>query len=867
MRCIVALLAMVLPFMLVGQFSDNFSDGDFTNDPVWEGDEEKFIVDNGLLRLYDDEAGTAWLATESGIVHHTQWEFWVRLAFTPSDNNHARIYLVSNQKNLTGPLQGYFIQIGKTGGDNKRIYFYRQDGEHLEELMAGSMNIAEATNNILRLRILRDGAGNWEFMADPSGGAMYVMQGHAFDNTYTTTSWFGIVCRYTVSNSRRFYFDDFYAGEIIPLEAPSVKNVQVVTANTLDVTFSGMLDHASAVNAMNYVVDGGVGHPLVVAFDDEHPSVVRLLFGDSFQENHLYTIGISGVANPDGQLMDAWEGQFVHYVSSLFDVVFNELMVNSRPEVALPPHDWLELYNTTELPLNLEGWVLQHGSTQRELPRAVLPPKGYLVLCTEEAYELMQGYGNVAAVPGLSATALTIGGTDLVLWDDRGNLISFVSYNSLWYRNPAKAQGGWSLEKIDPYNFCQGAENWTASVNENGGTPGMQNSVFGSNPDQSPPRLLRAAPLDSLNVRLTFSEPMDRRFLEDVQHYAIDHDIGRPLSVEPLLPDLARLDMLLPGPLQPGVIYTLTVSGLLTDCAGNNISQRQCPLALAEKAAAGDLVINEILFNPPDFGARYIELFNPSDKVFDLADFVIASEDTLEHLLTTVQNISQEGFLFFPGDYVVLTADTAAVKRTFLSPAPDAFMQLAAMPRMTNAGGIAVLATRGHQQIDKLIYTEDMHVPLLTSAKGVALERLSPNRPTQDVFNWHSAAASAGFGTPGYRNSQHLVHHANKDTSFSLGQKIFAPDGSGHNDVLNIFYTLEQPGYVANIRVFDSRGRPVRLLVQGKLLATSGVINWDGTNDAGLKASVGLYIIHVEVFNTSGNVHHHKLTAVLAGQL
>ncbi len=852
--------------MLHGQFTDDFHDGDFTADPPWVGDHDKFIIDNGMLRLYDDASGTASLATHSSVVHHTQWEFWVRLAFTPSDNNHVRIYLVSDRSSLNEAVNGYFLQIGKTGGDNKRLYFYRQDGDVSVELMAGSMNLADATNNILRIRVTRDGFGNWLFMADPQGGQMFIIQGEAFDNTYTGTSWFGILCTYTISNNRRFYFDDFYVGEVIPGEPPRVERVEVSSPNTLDVHFSSILDRATAINAANYYADDGLGHPLVVSFDEQTPNMVRLLFFEPFEVKHLYSIYISGVESHGGQPMEDWQGVFFYYVSDLFDVVFNELMVNSSPPVSLPPFDWLELYNTTHLPLNLSGWELQHGTTRRELPHAVIQPKGYLVLCTETAFDFMQGYGNVVAVPGLSATALTIGGTELSLWDDQGRLVSFVHYSDTWYRDPAKSGGGWSLEKTDPYNFCQGAENWQASTDPRGGTPAMQNSIFGNNPDLTNPRLLRAAFTDSLTVRLTFSEPMDRELLSIPDHYVIDNDAGQPIKVLPVLPDCSQVDILLHEPLQQGVLYHVEVSNVFTDCAGNPISNRSARLAVPEVPGTGDLVINEILFNPPDYGARYIELFNHSGQVFDLADLLIASHDTIDDVLTTIRVISENNHLIFPGDYLLLSNDTAAVRRTFLTPDPDAFIELLSMPRMTNAGGIVVLLTKSLNIIDRLVFTEDMHLPLLASVKGVALERLNPGLPSQDASNWHSAASSVGFGTPGYKNSQHMAFEPNTLVSFSVDSPVFAPDGSGQHDLLLITYSLDEPGYIANVSIFDSRGRMIRRLEQGKLLATSGVIRWDGTDEYGLKSPIGPYVIFIEVFNKYGVVQNHKLTAVVAGR-
>lgn len=865
MRILIFLFCICAPAILFSQFHDDFSDGDFTNDPPWTGDGDKFIIEAGMLRLMDTGPGMAHLVTESAVMNHTQWDFWVRIAFTPSDNNHPRIYLTSNTSDLKAPLQGYFLQIGKTGGDNKRLYFFRQDGSETSLLMTGSMNIADGTNNVMRVRVVRDGIGFWKVCADPTGEQMYIPQGEVFDNTYTETAWFGIRCTYTASNSNRFYFDDFRVGEIIPEDPPTVKGIQVITPNTLDVLFSRIITPSSAIIPQNYYVDNGLGNPLVAAFDEQNPNKVRLLFADNFMENRLYTIYISGVQSPDGQVMEPYEGNFVHYVSQRFDIVFNELMVNSRPEVALPPFDWLELYNTTELPINIKGWVLQHGTTMRELPEAFVPPRGYLVLTTEAAFPYMKEYGNVAAVPGLSANALTIGGTRLVLWDSDQKLVSFVEYTDKWYRNPAKSSGGWSLEKMDPYNFCQGVENWKASEDPRGGSPGTTNSVRTDNPDLSPPRLLRAGIIDSLNVVLWFSEPMDDAKLWVTDHYGVDYDIGNPLKATPVSPCFSSVHLHLAEPLQKNVIYIVSVSEELTDCAGNKITNTTARLALPYLANNNDLIINEVLFNPPYFGARYVELFNRSTFVFDMSDYLLASEDTLENVLITLQNISEDSFLLFPGDYLVLSADTSAVKRTFLTPSPDSFLELDGMPRMTNAEGIIVLANKSHHVIDRIHYSETMHLPLLSNVKGVALERIHPDRPTGDRFNWHSASASSGFGTPAYQNSQHGTHSGPEGVDVEVVPAVFAPDGSGTDDLLHIHYSVEEPGYVANVSIYDSRGRLVRKLARGELMAASGVFTWDGTTDAGQKAAIGVYVLHLEFFNKKGSVRSVKRTAVLAG--
>ncbi len=862
------LVLLFSALQLFGQFTDDFSDGTFTENPPWVGDQDKFIVDNEMLRLHDqDEAGMAYLATQSQMVHNTQWDFWMRLAFTPSDNNHARIYLVSNQSDLSGPLDGYFIQAGMTGGDNKRLYFYRQDGEEETLLMEGSMNLATTTNNILRVRVTRDMTGNWTISADPEGESMFVPQGEVWDNTHALSLWFGIRCTYTKSNSTRFYFDDFRVGEIIPEDPPVVNHVEAINKNALDVVFSRVVKPATAENINHYFVEDGVGHPMVASLNPERPNIVRLLFFSDFDENHVYPIRISGVDSYDGQLMEVFEGSFIHYVSNRFDVVFNELMVNSRPVVSLPPHDWLELYNTTDIPVDLDGWILQHQNTRRTIPKATIQPKDYLVLTTEEALPYLLPYGHVVAVPGLSANALTMGGAQLLLWDDDENLVSFVHYSDRWYNDPSKADGGWSLEKIDPYNFCEGAGNWTVSEDSRGGTPSAVNSVFDENPNLSTPDLLRAGFLDENRIMLHFSEPMDEASLSSVLHYQLETDIGHPDSVMPRMPDFSKAALYFHNHLADDVIYTLKVSEHMVDCAGNPIGRREVPVAVPQLAKRSDIVINEVLFNPPAGGARYVEIFNASGKVFDMQDYILASKDTILNMYETVRYLSEESYLLFPEDYLVLTNDVPAVKNTFMTPDPEAFLEMDGMPRMTNAGGVTVLATRGQRAIDRLVFSEDMHLPLLANTKGVAIERVCPLSPVQELSNWHSASAAAGYGTPGYQNTQYLNHSISMDTNVTLEPKVFAPDGSGHHDLLNIHYAMNEPGYVANIRIYDRNGRLVRNLVQGKLLATSGVITWDGVTDKIQKAPVGMYVVHVEAFNHQGEVLSHTLTAILAAQL
>jgi flagellar hook assembly protein FlgD len=140
--------------------------------------------------------------------------------------------------------------------------------------------------------------------------------------------------------------------------------------------------------------------------------------------------------------------------------------------------------------------------------------------------------------------------------------------------------------------------------------------------------------------------------------------------------------------------------------------------------------------------------------------------------------------------------------------------------------------------------------------KRVALERLSASRPTQDAGNWHSAAQTAKFGPRTYKNSEST--ETGQTSNIEITPQVFSPMQMVTNDVVNILYHFDTPGYVANISIYDARGREVRKLVRNVLLGNDGTFTWDGINEDHGKAAIGIYVFFIEIFNQSGDVNKYK---------
>ena len=120
---------------------------------------------------------------------------------------------------------------------------------------------------------------------------------------------------------------------------------------------------------------------------------------------------------------------------------------------------------------------------------------------------------------------------------------------------------------------------------------------------------------------------------------------------------------------------------------------------------------------------------------------------------------------------------------------------------------------------DEVVYSEKMHYDLLVETQGVSLERISSENMSSDKNNWHSAASNVNYGTPGYKNSMNYDYtDISNDKEINVIPEIFSPDGDGFDDICNIHYNLDDITYTMNIKIFNSKGIFVKVLLDNSLV-------------------------------------------------
>lgn len=172
---------------------------------------------------------------------------------------------------------------------------------------------------------------------------------------------------------------------------------------------------------------------------------------------------------------------------------------------------------------------------------------------------------------------------------------------------------------------------------------------------------------------------------------------------------------------------------------------------LASSTATAEVVINEVMYHPPDDHAelQFIELYNAGTARMDLSGWSFHKGIKL-----TFTN----GTMLDPGAYAVACANRAALLQHY---GPQIPVLGEFTGHLKHGGERIELADAAGRVVDAMKFSDHSPWPLAADGKSASLERICATAPSNLPENWTSSrlpATERATGTPGRRNDSQATN-------------------------------------------------------------------------------------------------------------
>jgi hypothetical protein len=273
-----------------------------------------------------------------------------------------------------------------------------------------------------------------------------------------------------------------------------------------------------------------------------------------------------------------------------------------------------------------------------------------------------------------------------------------------------------------------------------------------------------------------------------------------------------------------------------------------------------DLVINEIMYDPETTNSEYVEFYNLSNDSVNVGGWKFEDENGNSY------SLSETSFVIAPKEYFILIADSSAISAYNLFDYTNKNIIGESSLGLVNTGELILLKDVRGNVIDSVFYSDNWNNRNVATTQNKSLERINPNLDGNDQLNWSTCVNSIG-GTPGNQNSI-FAENLNEEKNISVNPNPFSPDNDDFEDFTIINYNLTQATAQVRIKIFDSKGRLVRTLLNNQASGQNGSVIFDGLDDEGKALRIGIYIIFLEALNdNSGVVETLKTVVVVARKL
>ncbi len=384
----------------------------------WQGETEKFTIsvkDGVHLDDPNKDAGTAYITFPSSSVTSTRWEFAVNLSFNPSANNYARFYLTSTSTDLSGELNGYFIQIG---GVKDNVALYQQNGTDLKLLASGRELMKGNNAPKLNIKVECDSNGYWTFWTRLTTEEEYIKEQQIKQNSIDESICSGIYCVYTKTRCHGFTFH------------------HIKLSNDVETTTDPEEDPDNTEPEK----------PIQAHYPQEVKNI--LLLNEVMYDNATDGAEYIEIYNPADTVIAVPSLKILRYIANTSGGTTTTTtavleQMDSNTPITVGPHSYLCL---TKSPSIIIKKHQVDGESIIETPKfpRIANEGGYLAIMTNE---------------------------------ENPRLIDKCCYFESMHSSGKKRNQGVALEKKSPELNSALQSNWTSSKDKTGGTPGRKNSL------------------------------------------------------------------------------------------------------------------------------------------------------------------------------------------------------------------------------------------------------------------------------------------------------------------------------------------------------------------------------------------------------
>jgi len=183
----------------------------------------------------------------------------------------------------------------------------------------------------------------------------------------------------------------------------------------------------------------------------------------------------------------------------------------------------------------------------------------------------------------------------------------------------------------------------------------------------------------------------------------------------------------------------------------------------------GNIVINEIMYNPPEAGTdtnEYFELYNSGGSPVSLSNWFLEQGVTFTFPADTL--ISADG-------YIIVCESTNSLWAVYSNMLVNADAVFEWSGALGNSGEDLDLRDAESNQIDYVDYKSSSPWPTEPNGNGPSLELVDPNADNNDSASWQPSTNGPPGGTPGIQNSR---YGESLPAKIVINEIMYNPSGS-----------------------------------------------------------------------------------------